>query len=85
MLDPAFIRDNLQAVKANCKNRLAAHAEVDRVVELHDRWKKLTTEAQAVQARANQVSKQIGPEKDASKKEELKAEGKRLTYKPLTA
>ena len=78
MLDAAFIRDNLEAVKANCKNRLAAHAEVDRVVELDDLRKKLVSETQALQERANQISKLIGPEKDAAKKEELKAEGKAL-------
>ena len=78
MLDAAFIRDNVQAVKDNCRNRLATHAQVDQVVELYDRWKKLTTESNNAQARANQVSKQIGPEKDPARKEELKAEGKRL-------
>src|SRR5262245_28422659 len=78
MLDAAFIRDNIEAVKANCKDRLAAHAEVDRVVELDDRRKKLISETQTIQERSNQISKQIGPEKDPARKEELKAEGKRL-------
>src|SRR5688572_3693730 len=78
MLDADFIRQNAEAVRTNCKNRLATHAEVDRVIELHDRWRKLTTHKQEVEARQNQVSKLIGPEKDAAKKEELKAEGKRL-------
>lgn len=78
MLDAAFVRDNVQAVKANCQNRLAGHAEVDRVVELDDRRKKLIAETQAIQEKANQLSKLIGPEKDPAKKEELKAEGKRL-------
>jgi seryl-tRNA synthetase len=78
MLDAAFIREHLDAVKANCKNRLAAHAEVDRVVALDDLRKKLVGETQALQERSNQISKQIGPEKDPAKKEELKAEGKRL-------
>lgn len=31
MLDPQYIRDNLDAVKANCKNRNVT-ADVDRVV-----------------------------------------------------
>jgi seryl-tRNA synthetase len=78
MLDAAFIRDNVEAVKANCKNRQAPHAEVDRVVALDDRRKKLVAETQAFQERSNQISKLIGPEKDPAKKEELKAEGKRL-------
>jgi seryl-tRNA synthetase len=78
MLDAAFIRENLDAVKANAKNRLAAHAEVDRVVELDDRRKKLVGETQAIQQRANELSQQIPKEKDAAKKQELIAEGKRL-------
>jgi seryl-tRNA synthetase len=78
MLDAAFIRENVEAVKANCKNRLAAHAEVDRVVELDDRRRHLITETQAVQERSNQVQKLVGPEKDPAKKQELIAEGKRL-------
>jgi seryl-tRNA synthetase len=78
MLDAAFIRENLEAVKANCKNRLAANAEVDRVVELDEQRRKLINETQAIQQRSNEVSKLIGPEKDAAKKEQLKAEGKAL-------
>ena len=78
MLDAAFIRDNLGAVKANCTNRLAAHAEVDRVVELDGRRKKLVGETQTIQQRSNELSQQIPKEKDAAKKQELIAEGKRL-------
>jgi seryl-tRNA synthetase len=78
MLDAAFIRDHLEAVKANCKNRLAAHAEVDRAVALDDRRKKLVGETQAIQQRANEVSQQIPKEKDPAKKQAQIAEGKRL-------
>ncbi len=78
MLDAAFIREHLEAVKANCKNRLAAHAEVDRVVALDDRRKKLIGETQTIQQRANELSQQIPKEKDPAKKQELIAEGKRL-------
>ena len=35
MLDPQYIRDNLDAVKANCNNRNVT-ADVDRVVTLDD-------------------------------------------------
>jgi seryl-tRNA synthetase len=78
MLDAAFVRDHLEAVKANCKNRLAANAEVDRVVELDDRRKKFISETQAIQQRANELSQQIPKEKDPGKKQELIGEGKRL-------
>ena len=51
MLDAAYIRDNLDAVKANCKNRLAGHADVDRVVTLDDERKRLISETQVLQQR----------------------------------
>lgn len=78
MLDAAFIRANLEAVKANCKNRLAPHAQVDRVVQLDDLRKQLIGETQTIQQRSNEIPKLIGPEKDPAKKEALKAEGKAL-------
>jgi len=78
MLDAAFIRDNVEAVKANCKNRQAPHAEVDRVVALEERRRRLISETQVVQQRANEVSQLIPKEKDAAKKQELIAEGRAL-------
>jgi seryl-tRNA synthetase len=77
MLDAAFIRDNLEAVKANCRNRNVA-ADVDRIVQLDDRRKALVSEAQAVQQQANATAKAVGPEKDPAKKQELIAAGKKL-------
>src|SRR5262245_33117797 len=65
MLDAAFVRANLDAVKRNCDNRNVT-ADVDRVVALDDERKRLLTEAQAVQQRANEVSKKTGQEKDAA-------------------
>lgn len=78
MLDAPFIRDHLEAVKANCQNRLATHAQVDRVVELDDERRRLIGETQIVQQRANEISQQIPKEKDPARKQELIAEGKRL-------
>jgi seryl-tRNA synthetase len=78
MLDAAYIREHAEAVKANCKNRLAAHAEVDRVVHLDDLRKKLIGETQTIQQRANEISGLIPKEKDGAKKQELIAEGKSL-------
>jgi seryl-tRNA synthetase len=77
MLDAAFIRDNLDAVKANCANRNVT-ADVDRVVALDDERKRLAQQTQDVQQRANQVQKQAGPEKDPARKQELIAEGRKL-------
>jgi seryl-tRNA synthetase len=78
MLDAAFIRDNLEAVKTNAKNRLAPHAEVYRVVSLDDLRRKLLGETQILQQKANEISKGIPAEKDPAKKKDLIAEGKNL-------
>src|ERR1700676_397551 len=77
MLEAAFIRDNLDAVKANCANR-GVKADVDRVVQLDDERRRLAQETQRVQQRQNEVSKLIPKEKDAVRKQELIAEGKTL-------
>jgi seryl-tRNA synthetase len=77
MLDPQFIRENLDAVKANCRNR-NVKADVDRVVQLDDERKRLVQETQSLQQRANEVSKLIPKEKDSAKKQALIEEGRKL-------
>src|SRR5579871_1930333 len=77
MLDAAFIREHLDAVKANCRNR-NVKADVDRVVQLDDERKRLVQQTQVIQQRQNEVSKLIPKEKDPAKKQELITEGKRL-------
>ncbi len=77
MLDAAFIREHLEAVKANCRNR-NVKADVDRVVQLDDERKRLIQQTQVIQQRQNEVSKLIPKEKDPARKQELIAEGKRL-------
>src|SRR5579885_714773 len=77
MLDAAFIREHLDAVKANCRNR-NVKADVERVVQLDDERKRLIQQTQLIQQRQNEVSKLIPKEKDPARKQELIAEGKRL-------
>lgn len=77
MLDAAFIRTNLDAVRANCINR-AVKADPDAVVRLDDERKRLIGETQTLQQRANELSKRIPQEKDAGQKQQLIAEGKLL-------
>src|SRR5687767_8846598 len=77
MLDAQFIRENLEAVKANCVNR-NVKVDVDKVVVLDDQRKSLLQQTQVLQQRANEVSKAIQGEKDATKKQALIAEGKQL-------
>src|SRR5262249_50936156 len=77
MLDVAFIREHLQAVKDNCQNR-GVRADADRVVALDDERKRLVSEAQVKQQRANEVQKLVPKEKDPEAKQQLIAEGKTL-------
>jgi len=77
MLDAHFVREHLDAVKANCKNRNVT-ADPDGVVRLDDDRKRLLTEAQHKQQRANEVSRLIPREKDAARKQEMIAEGRKL-------
>jgi seryl-tRNA synthetase len=77
MLDPQFIRDNLDAVKTNCTNRNVT-ANVDRVVALDDERKKLVHETQVVQQRQNEVARLTKGEKEKAKRDALIAEGRTL-------
>jgi seryl-tRNA synthetase len=81
MLDAAYIRDHLDAVKANCRNRNIKNVDPERVVHLDDERKRLLQEQQLIQQRANEVQKKVGPEKDPARKQELIAEGKSLREK----
>src|SRR5262245_26976897 len=80
MLDAHYIRENLDAVKANCRNR-NVKVDPDRVMQLDDQRKQLIQETQTLQQRANEVAKITGKEKDAAKKQALIAEGRGLRAK----
>ncbi len=80
MLDAQFIRENLDAVKANCRHRNVA-ADVDRVVQLDDQRKRLVQDTQILQQRQNGISKLIPKEKDKDKKQALIQEGRELRDK----
>src|SRR5229473_4245114 len=80
MLDPQFIRDNLDAVKTNCRNR-NVKSDVDRVVHLDDERKRLIQETQTIQQRKNEIDKLIPKEKDSAKKQPLIQEGRSLRDK----
>lgn len=77
MLDISFVRANIDAVRANCENR-AVRADVDAVIRLDDERKRLIAETQALQQRANEISKAIPQQKDAAAKQSLIAEGKQI-------
>ena len=77
MLDAQFIRDNLELVKTNCRNR-AVTADVDRVVVLDDQRRELLQKTQVLQHRQNEISKLIPAEKDKAAKQTLIQEGRNL-------
>jgi seryl-tRNA synthetase len=78
MLDIQVIRANLDAVKANCRNRNVPAADPERAVNVDDARKGIVQLLQGVQERQNEISKSIPKEKDAARKQELIAEGKQL-------
>ena len=80
MLDVHFIRENLDAVRANCQNRNVP-ADVDAVVRLDDERKHLVQETQVVQQRQNEIAKLMKAEKDPAKKQALIQEGRDLREK----
>jgi seryl-tRNA synthetase len=80
MLDAQYIREHLDAVRANCVNRKVP-CDVDAVVRLDDERKRMAQETQQIQQRQNEVAKQIKTEKDEVKKKELIAEGRTLREK----
>jgi len=77
MLDAQFIREHLDEVKANCRNRNVT-ADVDRVVQLDEERRKLIQETQVLQQRHNEHTKLIAREKDKDKKQALVQEGRGL-------
>lgn len=80
MLDAQFVRENLEAVKANLQHR-NVKADADRVVLLDDERKRLVQETQTLQQRQNELAKATGKEKDKDKRQALIDEGRQLREK----
>jgi seryl-tRNA synthetase len=81
MLDPKYVLANAEAIKQNCRNRNVPAdvlADVDGVIEVESRRKALLQEVEEVRRRQNEVAQATGKEKDAARRGELVAEGKRL-------
>jgi seryl-tRNA synthetase len=84
MLDIAYIRENIDAVRTNCKNR-GVVADIDAVVRLDDERKRFQKEKDALQAKQNQITDQIkSAGKDKEKREALVAES-RAMKEPIAA
>lgn len=77
MLDYKFIKDNLEAVKENIKNR-NMHADADKVVELFDKRTALVTKQQELQQKRNENAKAMKQKLDDKTRAELIETGKNL-------
>ncbi len=77
MLDAAFIRDNLAAVKANCANR-NVKTDVELVVKLDDDRKRIQRQADETKAKQNEISKKFPQAKTPDEKAALKDESTKL-------
>jgi seryl-tRNA synthetase len=81
MLDAAFVRDNLDAVKANTANRLVK-ADVDAVVRLDDERRRAQREYDELKGKQNAISDQIkSAGKDNELREKLKADSRAMKDK----
>ena len=78
MLDAAFIRDNIEAVKANCVNRNVSIIPVDRAVAFDDARKKLVQKRSETAARQNEISKKFAGAKTPEERQALKDESTAL-------
>jgi seryl-tRNA synthetase len=63
LLDLKFIRENVEAVEENCKNR-GVEADVGLVVDLADRRSALIQELNELRQRQNEMARSIGKERD---------------------
>lgn len=77
MLDYKFIKDNLEAVKENIKNRNMT-ADADKVVELYDKRTALVTKQQDLQQQRNENAKAMKQKLDDGKRQELIQAGKKI-------
>lgn len=77
MLDYKFIKDNLEAVKENIKNRNMT-ADADIVVKLYDERTAMVTELQALQQKRNENAQSMKQKLDNDKRQELIAAGKAI-------
>jgi len=70
MLDLRFIRENVEAVEENCKNR-GVEADVRLVVEMADRRSALIGELNELRQEQNRLAKSVGKERDPEKRQAL--------------
>ena len=77
MLDYRVIKDNLEAVKENIKNRNMT-ADADLVVELFDKRTKMVTDLQVLQTKRNENAKSMKQKLSDDERKKLIEEGKSI-------
>ncbi|RIK67647.1 MAG: serine--tRNA ligase [Planctomycetota bacterium] len=89
MIDIKFIRDNLDAVRAAIHNKNST-CDLDRLIAVDDRRRKIQQEADALRAKSNELSAQVGLFKNPKSKwyqeavakgtspDQIRAEGDKL-------
>ena len=81
MLDAAFIRDNAEQVKENCRNRGVSDVPVDRVVTFEAKRRELVQKRSETAAKKNAISSQFAkatPEQRQALKEQSTALDKEI-------
>ncbi len=74
MLDIKFIRENIELVKSNCKNRLS-NVDIDNFIELDKKIRKIETEINELRTKRNATSK---TKPSAEQIEEMKVVGSKI-------
>ncbi len=77
MLDYKFIKDNLEAVKENIRNR-NMNADADKVVNLYDEQTSLVTKQQDLQQKRNENARQMKQKLDDAARKALVEAGKKI-------
>jgi seryl-tRNA synthetase len=72
MLDAAYIRDNADKVRENCRNRGVPEFPVDRAIKFDDERKILVQKRSDTAAKKNEISKQFPQAKTPEAKQALK-------------
>jgi seryl-tRNA synthetase len=78
MLDAAFIRENLDAVKQNCLNRNLDTVAVERAVKIDEERKRLVQLRSETAAKQNEISKKFPQAKTPEEKQALKDQSTKL-------
>src|SRR5262245_1377196 len=75
MLDANFVRENLEAVKENCRNRNVT-VDLDRVAALIDQRRQLAHQKSLNEQQANQIQRQVPQTQDPTIRQGLIGQGR---------